>query len=197
MGLETATYISDLVPSNPPWTDKRRQGDDHLRLIKKALKNTFPQISNAVEISEEELNYLSGTTNNVQDQLDGKLATNALDGYAELDRYQEWSRTQHILPINQGSKTGIVNLDATLSTCQIITLAGDITLKVQSPHEGQEVVIKLVQGPGGPHTVTWNAQFKFPFGVKPILSTTAGAIDVFAGKAIDGDVIGTVLNDCK
>lgn len=42
MGLETGTYISDLVPSNPPGTDKKKQGDDHLRLIKEVLQNTFP-----------------------------------------------------------------------------------------------------------------------------------------------------------
>lgn len=45
MGLEVATYISDLVSSNPPGTDKRKQGDDHLRLIKAAAQATFPNAS--------------------------------------------------------------------------------------------------------------------------------------------------------
>lgn len=56
MALEVATYISDLVVSNPPSTDKRRQGDDHLRLIKSAVKNTFPNITGAVTATHEELN---------------------------------------------------------------------------------------------------------------------------------------------
>src|SRR5215471_19777326 len=47
MGLETGTYISDLVPTNPPSSDKRKQGDDHLRLIKSVLQNTFPGASKA------------------------------------------------------------------------------------------------------------------------------------------------------
>lgn len=42
MGLETATYIDDLVPSNPLSTDAVSQGDDHLRLIKQVLQNSFP-----------------------------------------------------------------------------------------------------------------------------------------------------------
>lgn len=42
MGLESATYINDLVSSNPAATDLRGQGDDHLRLIKAAVKATFP-----------------------------------------------------------------------------------------------------------------------------------------------------------
>lgn len=45
MGLESATYVDDLITSNPNATDSRGQGDDHLRLIKTALKGTFPNAS--------------------------------------------------------------------------------------------------------------------------------------------------------
>jgi hypothetical protein len=41
MALETATYISDLNAENPATNDPKSQGDDHLRLIKTVLKNTF------------------------------------------------------------------------------------------------------------------------------------------------------------
>ena len=42
MGLETGTYISDLVPTNPGASDDQKYGDDHLRLIKSAIQNTLP-----------------------------------------------------------------------------------------------------------------------------------------------------------
>lgn len=42
MGLETGNYVADLVITNPPGTDPKSQGDDHLRLIKTTLRNTFP-----------------------------------------------------------------------------------------------------------------------------------------------------------
>lgn len=43
MGLETGTYISDLDSANPVGaTDKRHQGDNHIRLVKSVLKTTFP-----------------------------------------------------------------------------------------------------------------------------------------------------------
>jgi hypothetical protein len=45
MSLETGTYVSDLVATNPAGTDPKSQGDDHLRLIKNALKNSFPTIN--------------------------------------------------------------------------------------------------------------------------------------------------------
>lgn len=43
MGLESGTYVDDLVTTNPVGaSDPKSQGDDHLRLIKSVLKNTFP-----------------------------------------------------------------------------------------------------------------------------------------------------------
>lgn len=48
MGLESATYISQLVASNPLSTDKKKQGDDHIRLIKQVLQNTFPNADRAI-----------------------------------------------------------------------------------------------------------------------------------------------------
>lgn len=48
MGLETGTYVSDLVSSNPIGSiDTKSQGDDHLRLIKSVLQTTFPNASRA------------------------------------------------------------------------------------------------------------------------------------------------------
>ena len=42
MALETATYIADLVSTNPPSSDVVGQGDDHFRLMKAVLQATFP-----------------------------------------------------------------------------------------------------------------------------------------------------------
>ena len=51
MSIEVATYITDLQPVNPPATDPRGQGDDHLRLIKQVLQNTFPTANRAFYFS--------------------------------------------------------------------------------------------------------------------------------------------------
>ena len=46
MGLESATYIDGLNTSNPVGaSDFVSQGDDHLRLIKTAIKATFPGVA--------------------------------------------------------------------------------------------------------------------------------------------------------
>ena len=61
MPLETASYISDLVASNPASSDPLSNADDHMRLIKLALKNTFP-------------NFTAAALNSTQAQIDAVAA---------------------------------------------------------------------------------------------------------------------------
>lgn len=72
MALETGTYISDLVVTNPTGADAKSTADDHLRLLKSTVKNTFPNVTGAVTPSHTVLNYLTGVTSAVQTQLDAK-----------------------------------------------------------------------------------------------------------------------------
>jgi hypothetical protein len=58
MPLETGTLISDLVVTNPAHADGLNQADAHIRLLKAALKNTFPNINSAVSLTDEQLNAL-------------------------------------------------------------------------------------------------------------------------------------------
>ena len=63
MGLETATYISQLVDTNPTSSDPVSQGDDHLRLIKSVLQDQFTTLgAAAVTTTAAELNLLDGVT---------------------------------------------------------------------------------------------------------------------------------------
>lgn len=56
MALETATYINGLNSSNPLSTDVVSQADDHLRLIKQVLLNTFPNVTGPVTATQSQLN---------------------------------------------------------------------------------------------------------------------------------------------
>lgn len=58
MGLETGTYIDSLVVTNPVTNDPVHQGDDHLRLIKSTIKNTFPNLNGAMTATDEQLSAL-------------------------------------------------------------------------------------------------------------------------------------------
>lgn len=58
MGLESAgiEFINQLVDSYPEPGDVRAQGDDHLRLIKRVLKHSFPNFTAAMTRTAAELN---------------------------------------------------------------------------------------------------------------------------------------------
>lgn len=101
MGLETvnngtnAAKISELVDTNPLASDSVNKGDDHIRNIKKVIKDTFSGINaegdDAVTVTAEsaELNILDGATLTTDELniLDGVTATaeeiNVLDGISE------------------------------------------------------------------------------------------------------------------
>lgn len=85
MALETGTYISDLVATNPIAADPKSAGDDHIRLLKSTIKATFPNVTGAVTPTHTELNYVDGVTSAIQTQLDLKapLASPILTGVPE------------------------------------------------------------------------------------------------------------------
>ena len=56
MALESASYITQLNASNPTSTDTVSQADDHLRLIKNVLKNTFPNLDQPVLATPAQIN---------------------------------------------------------------------------------------------------------------------------------------------
>lgn len=98
MALETGVnFISDLVAANPADGDAASQGDNHIRSIKGAVKNTFPNITGQVTATHQdmnvlsnltvgatEINYLSGATGNIQTQLDN-LDTSFTNNLNNLD----------------------------------------------------------------------------------------------------------------
>ena len=77
MAKETATYISQLVATNPVASDSVSVGDDHLRMLKTVLKTQFSGLSGttAVTATEAEMNYLDIAT--LGTSADSKVLTQA------------------------------------------------------------------------------------------------------------------------
>ena len=63
MAVENVTYIDSLDPTAPAGGDSISEGDDHIRNIKRSLKDTFPNISEPVTLTAEELNSLKNLAN--------------------------------------------------------------------------------------------------------------------------------------
>ena len=74
MALESASYVAGLNTANPTASDPIAEGDNHIRLIKSVLKNTFPALTGAITVSETELNATAGATSAFQSQINALVA---------------------------------------------------------------------------------------------------------------------------
>ncbi len=62
MGVETASWVTQLDTANPVVGDPVGEGDDHLRMLKTVLKNSFPSTSTTAivpDVSGETGKYLT------------------------------------------------------------------------------------------------------------------------------------------
>lgn len=140
MGLEVASYISELVATNPTTSDGVSQGDDHIRLLKTALQTQFPNLgAAAVTPTATELNYVDGVTSAIQTQLDSKITAAA---YA-TGGYGRWVETGAPTDVS-GSPTSI-NITGLSSTFDVYMIelmglvpagAGALSLLLRTSTDG-------------------------------------------------------------
>jgi hypothetical protein len=72
-----------------------------------------------------------------------------------------------------------ITVNAALGNDFRVTLGGSRTLaNPSSGVDGQRITFTIKQGTGAPHKVAWSSQYKFGAAGAPVLSTTAGSIDV-------------------
>lgn len=160
MGLESASFIAELNPTNPVGSsDPKSQGDDHLRLIKTALQGTFPNLvgtagtPKSVTLTEDELNDAVRKT--VDNILTGRLETddstvtraglNIPDGVAPSAPVQGdiWATATDLFIRNNGSDKSLLAVEITAvktaDTVKVtdIVLADDPHLSVQAPGAGR------------------------------------------------------------
>jgi hypothetical protein len=66
MTVESASFIDDLVATNPTTTDFLYEGDDHIRLIKAVLLASFPNVGAAVTLTHTQINSALQTSTSGQ-----------------------------------------------------------------------------------------------------------------------------------
>lgn len=89
MGLESTTFIDGLVATNPTSSDNANQGDNHIRLIKSAIKATFPNITGAVTVTQSQINSVTGKLDLAGGTMTGALTvlTPSATGHAATKGY--------------------------------------------------------------------------------------------------------------
>lgn len=168
MPLESATYISDLDAANPSVTDQKNQGDDHIRLIKGAVKATFPNVAGAVTPTHTELNYVDGVTSAIQAQIDAKgdvtlngtqtltnktltspaLGNSAITGVKTINFNGE---------VDNGNSGTAKTITLAAGQKQKVTLTGNATLTISFTGAAVGTYqLRLIQDGTGSRTVTWS-----------------------------------------
>lgn len=75
-----------------------------------------------------------------------------------------------------------VAIDASLSNVFTLTIGGNRTLgQPTNPKDGQGITLFITQDGTGSRTLAYHADWLFPGGVDPTLSTAIGAVDVLSG----------------
>lgn len=206
MALETATYISDLVTTNPTSTDPKSQGDDHIRLIKSALKTTLPNITGAVSATHTELSYSSGVTSAIQAQINAKAPiasptftgtvtvptpSNATD--ASTKGYVDSTAFSSALPAQTGNSGKLVTTNGTVASwTPIKTINGSSLLSSGDVATGMQLVATVTPANGvSSASVTGIGVYKnLMFVVDSIVLASAAGIS-FALSSNNGSSYGT------
>jgi hypothetical protein len=124
MGLEAGTYIDSLNTSNPGATDSVAQGDDHIRLLKSTIKNTFPNITGSMTATHTELNLLDGCTANTTELNYVDVATL---GTAEASKALTLDSNKDFTGVRNATFTGTVTVGSnTVTTIQAVYPVGSI-----------------------------------------------------------------------
>ena len=174
MPIETGNTIADLDESYPLGDDPTSEGDNHLRLIKAVLKAQFPGVDGdgykeAIIATEQELNWLSGLTDNVQVQLDA-LSDRITELESQLSAPQGTALAfwQDVAPIGWTQDT---NLDDMM--LRVVGVSGGLTGGVDSP-------ILMNKVPGHTHVTgddTHSHSFSMTASLSYHPSTSGSALD--------------------
>ena len=137
MGLETPTWINDLVTSNPTGSDGLSQGDNHLRNLKTALKNTLPNASKAFYFPGS-MGSQVATVNVVAADMNKVIPVNAVGGAITVN-----------LPANAGLPDGfqvwVIKTDSSVNVVTIDgngadTINGQATVGITQQYQGWHLI---------------------------------------------------------
>jgi len=176
MGVEVANYINQLDKLAPVGSETIAEGDDHIRVVKTAVVQSFPNVGGAVTPTHTELNYVDGVTSAIQAQLDLKApiasvlaptyattataaGTTTLVAASAQQQYFTGTTTQTVaMPVTSTLVLGqwwhIVNNSTGAVTVQS---SGGNTIVVIAPGTWAILTCVLLSGTG---TASWNAIFE-------------------------------------
>ena len=191
MALESTTYINGLVVTNPTGTDARSQGDDHIRLVKSAIKATFPSLTGAVSSTHTELNLLDGVTATTAElnyndiptlgTVESSKAVTA-DAVGTTKKIKTQAQTEIVNAIGTVSTATAIDFDEGNVVTAVIASGGSFTI-TNAPTSGVYGKFKLILTNGGAASSIFPSSVKWAGGTEPTWTTSG--IDIITFETID------------
>lgn len=72
MAVDTSQYVGDFDTTKPTTGDPKVEGPANYQQVKRAAKQSFPNVKGPVTADHTELSYVDGVTSPIQTQLDAK-----------------------------------------------------------------------------------------------------------------------------
>lgn len=90
-----------------------------------------------------------------------------------------------------------ITWDASVAQIASVTLGGNRTIAAPTNLKVGSYILHVVQDGTGNRTLTWNAVFKWPAGVAPVLTTAANRRDLFSFICDGTNLYGSFLPDVR
>jgi len=147
MGVETASYITQLVSTNPVVGDPVGEGDDHIRMVKTVLKNSFPSTSTAAvipNVSGQSGKYL---TTNGTDTSWGTLSSGKVLQFVVTQNHDPAVNIDNVTTYATMGSTFLVSITPSATSSKIILNYGSARAGADSA--SYEMRIKIYRQIGG------------------------------------------------
>ncbi len=206
MGVETATYISQLSATNPLGTDPISEGDDQIRLVKEVLQAQFTSLgAAAVTGTAAELNLIDGYTGTTAElnyndvttlgTVEASKAVTAASTTATVNFADKILQRPEIKDYSE-TKIGVaaaatVDLDMTSANVFTVTADQDTTFTFSNPSPtGRSCAFTLIwTQDSSDRTITWPTEVDWAGGSAPDVTSGSGKIDVYTFFTIDEGTI--------
>ena len=145
MALESSTYINGLVVTNPTSSDNVGDGDNHIRLLKSTIKETFPSVTGAVTSSHTAINSAVVAAN-------GATSANTASKLVARDASGNFSAGT-ISAALTGNVTGNASTSTRWATARTISLTGDVTGSASIRGDANASITATVANNSHAHTI--------------------------------------------
>jgi len=153
MALESTTYISGLVVTNPTSSDNISDGDNHIRLLKSTIKATFPNIAGVVTGTSTQINDAVSLSNSATHSSTNNTLVRR-DGSGNFSAGTITAALTGNVTGNVSGSAGTASTAGRWTTARTISLTGDVSGSASIRGDANANISVTIADDSHNHTIT-------------------------------------------